>query len=181
VTSHRDTALPAHVTALDVASGASWASARTFAGDSPVVVAGDVAVACTPGGVVHGLALASGSELWGVTIGRHLESAPAPCRLHAGDASTVLAQGAGTRLYALDTHPPHRNVSRVLVRARVVGPGRVAGLRVRAAGTITVVIDERSLPRCMGTEAVQIDATRTRSARVTLRYGEDYCACHECD
>ena len=149
-------------------------------------------------GVVHGLDLAPGAPLWGASLGRHREYLP--CRLFAEHADTVVAQGAGTSVHALDAHPPRRAVASVLVRARVVGPGRVAGLRVgvgdvwvttddrgevetrvHAARVITVAIDARSLPACMATEAVQIDATRARRGRVRLGYGVDYCACHPCD
>lgn len=182
---------------LDVSTGRTWSAGRVAAA-SPIVIAGDVVAACTETGVVQGVDLSSGAARWRVSIGR--QQGVAPCRLFAGNDTTLLAQGAGTRVHALDVHAPSARAPWVRVRARVVGPGRVHGIRVqvgtvwrttdahgelearvRAWPTLTLRADPRSLPRCTSADDVHVDTTRSRRARVTLRFGVDHCLCHDCD
>lgn len=200
LTARRATAPPALV-GLDVATGTSWQSVRRFGGASPLIIAGDVVAACTDAGVVHGLDVTTGAALWRVSLGRlGAAGTVIPCRLFPADASAMLAQGSGSRVYLLAAHPTPASVRPIAVSVRVTGPGRRARIRVhigeawrttdetgvvtaavRAAAVITVQLDPRSLPRCMSAAPVQLDAARTRSASVVLRYGKDYCACHPCD
>lgn len=190
----------ARLVGLDVATGRRWRAAVDVADGSPVLIAGDVVAACTETGVVRGFDLATGAPRFRVSIGRHEQGGAPSCRLFPGDATTFFAEGAGGRVHALDVAPPVRRAPVVRVRVRVVGPGRVEGVRVRlgdvwrttdAAGEIearvrawpalTVRADPRALPRCTSAPAVHVDTTRSRRARVTLRFAVDHCLCHDCD